>query len=327
MKDVFEVQDEIASKIAQALRITLSPQEQQEIAAKPTENLQAYDLYLRGKSYARRRQLQDMDFALQMFENAVILDPNFALAFAAIANVCAQNHYYYGHDPVWMDRATKASQTAAALRPDLPEAQVAQAWMLYANQRFDEALTLVRKAIGRKRDCEGGYYLLGRTLFSAGRYQELVDNAEAAIEAGGDDYNVYIPILNAVGALGKQDLLRNWRLRSSAALEEHLHQVPEDARARMILAGNLAAQGRDDEAIRETNFAVKLRPHEANVLYNAACVFCLLKKEPEALEILRKAWDAGYKDAEWARRDPDLAALHDDPEFQRLYPESAKAGA
>src|SRR3989475_7047065 len=54
MKDVFEVQDEIASKIAQALRITLSPQEQEAIAAKPTENLQAYDLYLRGKSYARR---------------------------------------------------------------------------------------------------------------------------------------------------------------------------------------------------------------------------------------------------------------------------------
>src|SRR6266436_888954 len=91
MKDVFEVQDEIASKIAQALRITLSPQEQEAIAAKPTDNLQAYDLYLRGKSYARRLQRQDLEFALQMFENAVILDPNFALAYAAIANVCAQN--------------------------------------------------------------------------------------------------------------------------------------------------------------------------------------------------------------------------------------------
>jgi len=320
MADVFAVQDEIASKIASALRITLSPQEQQEIAVKPTENLQAYDLYLRGKSYARRRQRQDMEFALQMFENAVILDPNFALAFAAIANVCAQNHYYYGRDPVWMERATRASETAAALRPDLPETQVAQAWMLYADQKFDEALTLVRRAIGRKRDCEGGYYLLGRTLFSAGRYQELIDSAEAAVEAGGDDYNVYVPILNAVGAMGKEDLLRNWRLRTIAALEEHLHQVPEDARGRMVLAVNFAAQGMTEDAVRETNFAVRLRPHEANVLYNAACVFCLLKKKPEAMEVLQRAWEAGYKDAAWARRDPDLAILHDDPEFQRLYP-------
>jgi hypothetical protein len=117
MKDVFEVQDEIASKIAQALRITLSPQEQEAIAAKPTDNLQAYDLYLRGKSYARRLQRQDLEFALQMFENAAILDPNFALAYAAIANVCAQNHYNYGRDPIWMERAMKASKPPLSCAP------------------------------------------------------------------------------------------------------------------------------------------------------------------------------------------------------------------
>ena len=80
MKDVFEVQDEIAQKIAAALRITLSPQEQQALSAKPTENLQAYDLYLRGRNYARRVGRQDLQVALQMYENAVALDPNFALA-------------------------------------------------------------------------------------------------------------------------------------------------------------------------------------------------------------------------------------------------------
>ena len=92
MADVFAVQDEIARKIAEALRITLSPQEQEALAAKPTENLQAYDLYLRGKSFARRVTRQDTEFALQMFENAVALDPAFALAHAAIANICAQYH-------------------------------------------------------------------------------------------------------------------------------------------------------------------------------------------------------------------------------------------
>src|SRR5947199_9500090 len=112
MKDVYEVQDEIRSKIAQALRITLSPQEQEAIAAKPTENLKAYDLYLRGKSYARRLQRQDLEFALQMFENADIFDPNLALTYSAIANVCAYNHYTYVRDPDSMERAIKASHTA-----------------------------------------------------------------------------------------------------------------------------------------------------------------------------------------------------------------------
>ncbi len=325
MKDVFEVQDEIASKLAQALRITLSPQEQEAIAAKPTDNLQAYDLYLRGKSYARRLQRQDLEFALQMFENAVILDPKFALAYAAIANVCAQNHYNYGRDPVWMERAMKASETAVVLRPDLPEVQVAQAWILYANGKYDEAVAVVQKAIERKRDCEGAYYILMRTLFSSGRYREVANIADAAVEASGDDYNIYVPIMNSLGALGKDEALRNFRQRRLSALERHLQQVPEDARARILLANDYAEIGRLEEAVRETNLAITLRPNEATVLYNAACVFCAMKKKPEALDALRKAWEAGFKDPEWARRDPDLELLRGDPEFERLYPEKSES--
>ena len=324
MKDVFEVQDEIASKIAQALRVTLSPQEQEALAAKPTENLQAYDLYLRGKSYARRFQTQDMEFALQMFENAVILDPNFALAHAAIAKVCAENFYYHGRN--WMERAMKASETAVVLRPDLPEVQVAQAWILYAKGNYDEAVAVVKGAIARKRDCEGAYYLLGRTLFSMGRYQELINIGDAAIEASGDDYNVYIPIQNALGVLGKEEALRNMRQRRATALEGHLRKVPEDARARILLAGDYSEMGRQDDAVREANFAVMLRPNEPNVMYNAACLFCSMKKKTEALEFLRKAHDAGFKDTGWVRRDPDLVLLHDEPEFDELYPASAVHG-
>src|SRR6185369_14428211 len=89
MKDVFEVQDEMARKIAEALRVTLSPEELEAMSIKPTENLQAYDLYLRGKRYARRQTRQDLEFALQMFENAVTVDASFALAYAACANACA----------------------------------------------------------------------------------------------------------------------------------------------------------------------------------------------------------------------------------------------
>lgn len=321
MKDVFEVQEEIATKIAHALRVTLSPQEQEAIANKPTDNLQAYDLYLRGKSYARRLQRQDLEFALQMFENAVILDPNFALAYAAVANVCAENYYFYDRDPVWMRRAMKAAETAVILRPDLPEVQVAQAWILYADSKYDQAVAIVQKAIDRKRDCEGAYYILGRSLFSAGRLQEVVNMAEAAIESSGDDYNTYVPLLNSFGALGKEDARRNIRERHTSALERHLKQVPEDARARILLAANYAQLERLDEATREASLAITLRPDEAMVLYNAACVFCLMKKKPEALDAMRKAWEAGYKDSAWVRRDPDLELLHGEDEFERMYPE------
>jgi len=321
MRDVFEVQDEIARNIAEALRITLTPQEQAALAKKPTENLQAYDQYLRGKSYARRMTRQDLEFALQMFEGAITLDPEFALAHAAIANVCAQQHYNYGRDPIWMARAMAASETAVALNPYQPEVQVAQAWILYAAGRYDEAARSTRQAIQQKRDCEGAYYLLGRALFAAGRYQEVAEIADRAVEASGEDYNIYVPVMNALGALGKEEALSNIRSRRVLTLESHLRQVPEDARARIQLAIQYAQTDRVDDAVREATLAITLRPNEATVLYNAACAFSTMSRPKEAMDALRKAWEAGFRDPDWARRDPDLAALHGDPEFQRLYPE------
>ena len=322
MKDVFEVQDEIARKIAEALRVTLSPQELEALAIKPTENLQAYDLYLRGKRYARRQTRQDLEFALQMFENAVTMDHSFALAYAACANACAMFYCNYSRDTIWVERARNASGKAVALRWDLPEVQVSQAWVLYATDLHNEAVQMVRKAIERKRDCEGAYYLLCRALFSAGRYQEVADIVETALEASGEDYNVYVPILNSLGALGKEEFRRNVRLRRVAALENHLKQVPEDARARILLAGDYAELHRVEDSMRELNLAMTLRANEASILYNAACTFCRLEKKPEAMDALRKAWETGFKDATWARRDPDLAILHSEPEFDKLYPAS-----
>ena len=321
MKDVFEVQDEMARKIAEALRVKLSPQELEALADKPTENTQAYDLYLRGKRYARRQTRQDVEFALQMFENAVVLDPSFALAYAACANACAMYYSIFSRDQIWIERAREASGKAVALRWDLPEVQVSQAWVLYAAGLYDEAVRMVKKAIERKRDCEGAYYLLFRALFAAGRYQEVVDLAESAIEASGEDYNVHVPILNSLGSMRKEEANLNMTRRFSVALENHLKHVPEDARARVLLGANYARLDREEDALRELNLAVTLRADESSILYNAACTYCRLNKKAEALVALRKAWDAGSRDAVWTRRDPDLTLLHGHPEFERLYPE------
>ncbi len=322
MSDIFAVQDEIAHKIAEALRIRITPQEQAALAAKPTDNLQAYDLYLRGRSYARRRTTRDMEFALQMFENAVQLDPNFALAWAAIANGCAHAQYWSGQGQGLMERAQAASLRAVALAPDIPEVLISQGWILYASGKYEDAVRLTRAAISRKRDCEGAYYLLLRTLFASGKYDEVAALTEEAIEAADTDYNVYIPIMNALGALGREEARRDVRLRLLQAFERHLREVPEDARARILRAGMFAQEGRVEDSIREANLAMVLRPDEATVLYNAACTFAQLGKRAEAVDALRKAWDAGFKDVDWTRRDPDLASLHGDPDFERLYPAS-----
>jgi TolB-like protein/Tfp pilus assembly protein PilF len=323
MKDVFEVQDEIAQKIAAALRITLSPQEQQALSAKPTEDLQAYDMYLRGRNYARRVGRQDLQFALQMYENAVAIDPEFALAHAGIANVCAQYYYYYERQKQWIDRAIAATQRASANGQQAPEIMTAEAWLSFAEGRYDEAVEQIRKALAHSPDVDGGYYLLGRALFSAGRYQEVVDIMEDALKNAGENYNTTVPIHNALGALGKTDALKNYLHREIAVYESHIRKVPEDARARVLLAGDYASMGRYEDAKREATMAMTLRPDDSMILYNTACVFCAMNNGSDALIAIKKAWESGYRDSVWTRRDPDLTILHGDPEFERLYPPEA----
>jgi tetratricopeptide (TPR) repeat protein len=325
MADVFEVQDEIASKIAAALRITLSPQEQQALKAKPTENLQAYDLYLRGRNYARRVGRQDMLFALQMFENAVALDPDFALAHAGLANVCAEYYWHFERNQNWLDRAVASTEVAIAKGIDAPEVKLAEAWVDYAGGRYEKAINTVRAALAIDPDVDGGFYLLGRALFEAGRYQEIVDMMETAIAHAGENYNTVMPIHNALGALGKRDALLNFVHREMAVYEDALRKTPEDARVRILLAGNYALLGRFEDAKRETDMAMALRPDDAMILYNSACAFSAMNNAKDAMNALRKAWESGYRNAAWTRQDPDLAILHGDPEFERLYPAAVAA--
>jgi serine/threonine protein kinase/Flp pilus assembly protein TadD len=322
MADVFEVQDEIARSIAQAFRINLSPQEQRKIASKPTENSLAYDYFLRGRSYARRESL---DFALQMFEQAVKLDPSFALAHAGITNVCGIYFETHGGDHKWIDRGEAACRRALELAPQLAEALVGRARMYYAQTKHEEAIRYALQAIERKPDCEGVYNVLGRAYFASGRFRECADLTERAVEANGDDYNVYIPYTNALDRLGLHDKAQRFREMEMLILERQLETVPEDVRARILLAADYANVGRSDDAIRHLEMALALRPNDANVLYNAACTYGVLGRKAEALATLRRARDAGYSNHDWPRLDPDLSCVHDTPEFKAIFPTPPQA--
>jgi len=107
-------------------------------------------------------------------------------------------------------------------------------------------------------------------------------------------------------------------------LERQLELVPEDVRARILLANCHAFFKKETEAVRELQIAVALRPKDPSILYNAACVYGLFQKKAEALALLRKAKATGFQTLEWAARDPDLACLHGDPEFQCLLEEGER---
>ncbi len=315
LEDVFAIQEEIARSIAQALRITLTPQEEKTIARKPTENPQAYDFYLRGRNYLRQKQFE---YALAMYQEAVKLDPNFALAYVGIAHVWGGMHEFRSQSPEYVEKGMEACAKAETLAPDLPEVLAARARIFYAQQHYDNAIQLALRAIAQRAECEGAHDVLGRAYFSSGRYEEAARLAESALETVSSDYNALVPLINSLERLGRMADAERLRRREMEVLQDQLQHFPDDVRARILLAADLAITGDAGGAAMHVKIAVAMRPSDANILYNAACTYGLLQMKAEALDAFRRSVEAGYSHADWCTQDPDLRILHDDPEFKKL---------
>ena len=205
-----------------------------------------------------------------------------------------------------------------AIEPELPEALAARARLYYVKQEYDRAIEYARKAIERKPDCEGAYTILGKGLFASDRWQEAAALVDRALEANGEDYNVYIPFGNVLRALGDETGALRLNNRLIAVLEHQLEMVPEDVRARILLAAMYAKANRGEAAVRELERAVAMRPNDSNTLYNAACTYGVLQMKPETLAMFRRSVEAGFGDLDLAARDSDLACIHGDPEFQKI---------
>src|SRR5881392_226733 len=143
LADSLGLQGELASEIADALRATLSTDEQARVTAKPTQNPDAYVFYLRANQISRNPDtlLEDYKTAEQLYMQAIALDPNFALAHARLASVCAEIFHYYQPTEDWKNKARTEAQIALRLQPDLAEAHFALGQCIYwMDQDYDRAL-------------------------------------------------------------------------------------------------------------------------------------------------------------------------------------------
>jgi TolB-like protein/cytochrome c-type biogenesis protein CcmH/NrfG len=235
MEDVFAIQEEISLSIAKALEITLSPQEEKVIAKKPTANTRAYDFYLRGRNYLRQRQLE---YALAMYQEAVKLDPSFALAYAGIAHVWGEMHEFREQSPDYVAKGLAACDTAERLAPDLPETVCARARIFFAQLRYDESIQLALQALAQKPECDGAHDVLGRAYFASSRYEDAAKLAESALEVVSNDYNALIPLINSLEKLGRKADAERLRRREMEVLQDQLQHVPDDVRARILLAAD-----------------------------------------------------------------------------------------
>jgi serine/threonine protein kinase/Flp pilus assembly protein TadD len=318
MKDVFEVQDEIARSISQALRIKLSPQEEKAIARKPTESAQAYDYYLRGRQYFHQFRRKGFDFARQMFARAIVIDPRYARAYAGVADCCSFLYMYWDSSEDNLNEAEAASSKALELDPELAEAHAASGLAFALKKNFDEAQKEFETAIRLDPKLYEAYYFYARTSFQRGDLTKAVDLYEKASRINPDDYQAVSLSVAIYHGLGRIEEAEATERRALELAEKHIELHPDDARALYLGAGILARIGKNQQSFEWARRALSIDPEETSILYNVACVYALLGRTEDALGCLEKVMAHGTFYKNWAEKDSDLDSLRSDPRFQAL---------
>jgi TolB-like protein/Flp pilus assembly protein TadD len=318
LEDVFAVQDEIAESIAAVLRVLLSAREQQAIRKIPTRSVEAYDFYLRGLAYVRLIREDSLRLGEQMFRRAVELDPEFALAWAGIAESCAWRYTWFEPRPEVRATADEASRKVLALDPQLAEGHVArgQAATLFN----DHALAAREFETASRIDPRlwGAYDFHARTCMNVGRLEEAARLFRRAIEVRPDDYQAPSLLNSCLLGLGRLEERKEVAARAIRVIEKHVQLHPDDVRAVYFGAGEWSALGEREKALEWARRALDMVPGDPGVRYNVACILVAEGQHDEALDLLERNVAVGWGNAEWVRNDPDWTPLRDHPRFRDL---------
>jgi tetratricopeptide (TPR) repeat protein len=195
MSEVFQVQSNLAERVAQGLNIILIERERQALQSRPTENMEAYNYFLQGNEYRHGSELEnDTKLAIRMYERAVELDPNFASASAWLSACHATMYWlYYDRTEARLTMAKKAVDRALQLEPDLAEAHLALGYYYYRGY-LDYDRALEQFAIVRKSQPNDGDLLHGISAVQRrqGKFEEALANMRRALEL--DPLNNHITV-------------------------------------------------------------------------------------------------------------------------------------
>jgi non-specific serine/threonine protein kinase len=322
LEDVFAIQDEIAGNIVQALECRLTEQEREAMGRIETRDVQAYDLYLRGRELFYQWQRRSIEEAMVQFERAIEQDPGYPRAHAGLADCYCVLFTDYERNLEHIERAHEVSARALALDPSLAEAHASHGYALAcldkayekAEREFETALRLDPKLFG-------GYYFYARCCRTQGKMEKAAQLFEQACLVKPQDYQARIFLAETYTALGLQAGAEAAYARGLENVEAHLERNPEDSRAYQLGALALVELGERDRGLEWARKAVSMDPGNPILLYNVSCFFSLAGELEDAIGYFRRAMTglAGDKTShEWAQTDPDLDAIRTDPRFQEI---------
>ncbi|UCG53271.1 MAG: protein kinase [Candidatus Latescibacterota bacterium] len=318
LEDVFAIQEEIAESIVQALEVRLNEKGKRVIEKAPPRNVQAYDFYLRGRQYFYQSKKTSMNYACEMFSKAIKRDPEYALAYAGLADCCSYQCLYFGGSEAVMKKALEASAKALELDGGLAEAHAAKGLALSVAKKYKEAEEEFERAVRLDPKLFEAYYFYARMCYAQGKMKEAIEMYHRAGEANPDDYQA--PSLEAFTyrTMNRMDEAKEAYRRSLENIERHVELNPDDSRAIFLGATALVDLGERDEALRWVKRAQAIDPDDPYLLYGVACFYSRIDEVEKAFSYLEQAFKAGFAYKEWIEHDIDLDPIRDDARFAKL---------
>ncbi len=325
LKDVFGIQKDIAESVARAFKLTLSPMEERAIEHQPTENVAAYEYFLRGRRHFYQLNEQGWAKSREEFSRAIELDPDYAMAYAGLADCFSFLYMYADSSASNRLQAETNSRLALQLAPDQAAVHASRGLALSLGHRHEEAEKAFRKAQELNPKLFDAYYFHARHSFAQGKLEQAAALFEKAYEVRPEDYQAISLLAQVYRALGQEDKRADARRRTLVAIENYLAANPNDPRALCFGSVNLFEEGNDEKGRRYLERAIETHPDDAMNLYNVACVYAHIGETENALDALEKSVGKGMAELEWMQNDSDLDNLRDHPRFKKLLAEAGGA--
>lgn len=318
LTDIFAIQDEITHTIVDQLRVKLLPEESEALAKAPTENVEAYTSYLRGREFFHTRTRGSLQIARRLFTRATVLDPGYARAYAGIADCDSVLHAWHGAE-ISLDALFATCAKALALDPNLAEVHASHGLALTINGRHAEAVVEFERAIALDENSYEGHYFYARHAFAEGYFEKAVELYKRCSEINPDDYRSPLLAMNALHSLGHHDeearLAKIGLERAEQALKRH----PENSDPAQLGAIALITLGQRDRAREWAERALAVDADDNNAVYNIACVYSLLGEVDRAIDLLEPYLRlVGQHMKSWFKNDSDFDPIRDHPRYATL---------
>ncbi len=317
IRDIFTIQDQIAESVVRALKVRLAA-DGTSLRRPSTTNVQAFDLYLRGRSYYYQYSLRSVECALQLFIRAMELDPNYAQAYAGLADCWSYVYLYSNRSETVRGQADWASLKAVEMDPASAAAQASRGLSLSLQNKNEEAEAAFERAKQLDAGLFEAYYFHARHAFTRGQREKAACLYEDAMRVRPDDYQSPLLVAQTYDHLGRAADAVAARRRGIELAEARQETNPDDARALYMAANGLVALGQLDKGRRLAEQALAIQPDDPMLLYNVGCIFSMLGLIDQALDCLEKAAATGLTQKAWYEHDDNLDAARNHPRFRRL---------